>query len=73
MPQEQKDFLNKVFTKEGDIFEKFRFDWQVMKELILKEIFKGVRALESYTALGLSDEVVSSVAQIVAGEEKVGV
>lgn len=47
IPQEQKDFFDCVFMIEGDIFE-FMFDWVLMEELILKEIFE----IESFNIRG---------------------
>lgn len=37
--------------KEGDIFKGFTFDWEAMKELILKGIFEGVQEQESFSIL----------------------
>lgn len=42
--------------KEGDIFKECRVDWEPMKELVLKGIFEGVRALESFVILKVPDE-----------------
>lgn len=43
-----------------------------MKELILKGIFEGVQALESFVVLVVPDKVISSVACTVATAEKMG-
>lgn len=42
MPQEQVAFFDRVFAKEGDIFEGAVFDWEAVKEVILMGIFEGV-------------------------------
>lgn len=69
-PQQQRDFFDHFFMKEGDIFEEFMFDWEPVKELILKEIFKGMQELESFNILDVSDLVASKVADTVAAAEK---
>lgn len=51
IPQEQKAFYDRVFAKEGDIFEGFMFKWALVKKLILKEIYKGLKKLETLTTL----------------------
>lgn len=45
-------------------------EWELIKELVLKGIFKGVRALESFTFLDIPDEVLFSVARTVATAER---
>lgn len=45
--KDQKDFVDKVLAKEGDIAKECTFEWEPVKELVLKGIFEGVRALES--------------------------
>lgn len=40
--QEERDIFGRVFTKEGNIFEGFIFDWGPIKELILRGIFEGM-------------------------------
>lgn len=42
MPQEQIAFFDRVFAREGDIFEGAVFDWEAVKEIILLGIFGGV-------------------------------
>lgn len=44
-----------------------------MKELVLKGIFEGVQALESFTFLKVPDETISSAGRCVATVEKMGV
>lgn len=69
IPREQKDFFDRVFLKEGDIFEGFIFDWEPVKELILKEIFEGVQKLESFAILNVLNQVVSKVACTEYGDQ----
>lgn len=71
--QDQKDFFNKVLAKAGDIFEASVIEWEPIKELVLKGIFEGARALESYTFLDVPDEVLSSVARTVATAERMNI
>lgn len=59
--------------KEEDIFEECRIDWELMKELVLKGIFKGVRAFRSFNVLEIREKVISSVAQTVVAAKKVGI
>lgn len=73
IPQDQKDFFNKVLTKAGDIFEASVIEWESIKELVLKGIFKGARALESFTFLDVPDEVLSSVARTVTTVERMNI
>lgn len=44
-----------------------------MKELILKEIYKGVKKLETFAILDVPDDVFSKATSIVAAAEKVGI
>lgn len=67
VPQEQKAFFNRVFVKEGDIFEGFLFDWAPVNELILKEIYEGVKKLETFDIL---DVLVLNVVPAVATAKK---
>lgn len=46
------------------------FNWALVKKLILKEIFEGVRKLESFDILDVPDDVVSKVYHIVAAAGK---
>lgn len=71
--QDQKDFFNKVLAKAGDIFEASVIEWEPIKELVLKGIFEGARALESYTFLNVPDEVLSSVARTIATAERMNI
>lgn len=71
--QDQKDFFNQVLAKAGDIFEASVIEWEPIKELVLKGIFEGVRALESFTFLDVPDEVLSSVARTVATAERMNI
>lgn len=57
----------------GDIFEGCVIEWEPMKEIVLKGIFEGVQALESFTFLGVPDEVLSTVARTVANAERMKV
>lgn len=50
IPQDQKDFFNKA--KAGDIFEASVIEWEPIKELVVKGIFEGAWALESYYLSG---------------------
>lgn len=60
-------------AKAGDIFEAFVIDLEPIKELVLKGIFEGARALESFTFLDVPDEVFSLVARTVATAERMNV
>lgn len=71
--QDQNNFFDKVFTKVGDIFDGCVIEWEPMKELVLRGIFESVQALESFTFLGVPDEVLSSVARTVATAERMKV
>lgn len=71
--QDQKDFFNKVLAKAGDIFEASVIEWEPIKELVLKGIFEGAQALESYTFLNVPDEVLSSVTRTVATVERMNI
>lgn len=59
VPQERKDFFDKVFVKDENIFEGYVFDWEPMKELVLRGIFEGKQALESFIVLDVLDLVIS--------------
>lgn len=71
IPQKQRDFFG-VFAKEGDIFERFIFDWRSRKELILRGIFEGLQELEFFPILDVLDQVISKVAHVVTDAEKAG-
>lgn len=73
IPQDQKDFFNKVLAKADDIFEASVIEWEPIKELVLKGIFEGARALESFTFLDVPNEVLSSVARTVATAERMNI
>lgn len=55
------------------MFDGCVIEWEPMKELVLRGIFEGVQALESFTFLGVPDEVLSSVARMVATAERIKV
>lgn len=67
-----KTFFYRVFPREGDNFEGFFFDWAPMKELILTEIYEGVKKLGNFSILDVPDDAVSKVARRVAAAEKMG-
>lgn len=71
VPQEHKDFFDHLFAGKGDIFYGFLFDWAVMKELILKEIYECVKKL-IFVVLDVPDDAVLKVAHMVAAVEKMG-
>lgn len=73
IPQDHKNFFDKVFSKVGDIFDGCVIEWEPMKELVLRGIFEGVQALESFSFLGVPDEVLSSVARTVVTAERMKV
>lgn len=73
MPQEQVAFFDRVFAKDGDIFEGAVFDWEAVKEVILMGIFEGVQELESFSVLDVPDEVIARVAKVISTAEKFGV
>lgn len=62
-----------MFAKEGDIFEEAVFDWEAVKEVVLRGIFEGVQELESFSALDVPDEVIARVARVISAAEKSGV
>lgn len=47
--------------------------WEPIKELVLKGVFEGVQALESFTFLRVPDEVLYSVARTVATTKRIKV
>lgn len=53
-----------------DIFKGIIFDWEPMKEIILRGIFEGVREVESFPILDVPGQVISRVACLVAAGEK---
>lgn len=57
----------------GDISDGCVIKWEPMKELVLRGIFEGVQVLESFTFLGVPDEVLSSVARTVVTAERMKV
>lgn len=68
--QGQIVFFDRVFSREGDIFEEAVSDWEAVKEVILKGIFEGVQELESFSILDVPDEVISEVTQVIFAAEK---
>lgn len=57
LSQEQKDFFERVFVKEEDIFRGCIFDWESMNKLILRGLFEGVQAFEPFPVLDVPDQV----------------
>lgn len=73
IPQEQKDFSDWVFVKEGDIFEGVHSWFGANEGVAPKRIFEGLRELKSFHILGVPDQVISRVANVVATTEKASV
>lgn len=71
MPQDQIAFFNRVFAREGDIFEEAVFDLEAVKEVILKGIFEGVQELEFFSILDVPGEVIGRVARVISTASKV--
>lgn len=65
--------MARVFTEEGDSFEGFLFDWAPVKEFILKEIYKGVKELETFDVLDVRGDILWKVACTVTVTEKMGI
>lgn len=70
IPQKQVAFFDRVFAREGDIFEEAVFDWEATKEVMLKGIFEGVQELESFAILDVPDEVIYPIALVMSAVEK---
>lgn len=71
--REQIAFFDRVFAKEGDIFEGAVFVWEAVKEVILTGLFDGVQELESFSVLDVPDEVIARIARVISTAEKFGI
>lgn len=70
-PKSTKAFFMESLLGKGDIFEGFLFDWAPLNNL--KEIYEGIKKLETFASLDVPDDAVLKVVRTVAVAEKMGI